>query len=104
MSQKQIGYYPYVLQVIPGENRSLYVYFDDGTVRLYNIKDQIEFESVFAPLKDDAFFREHLTVINGAVAWDVTGDRDEYKCIDLDPIVIYRTAKIVPDPLEKEKV
>lgn len=40
------------------------------------------------------------SVKNDTVAWDVAGNRDETKCIDLDPINIFKTAPIVSDPLE----
>ena len=45
-------------------------------------------------------FRENLTVMDGAVAWDVTGSRDTAKCIDIDPITMYETSQVVHDPLE----
>ena len=54
---------------------------------------------VFAPLSDETFFRERLTVMNGAVAWDITGTRDATKCVDLDPCVMRDASPVVPDPL-----
>ena len=52
--------------------------------------------------KEDDFFRDRLTVMNGAVAWDVTGTRDETKCIDLDPYEMYDHCPVVKDPLSDE--
>ena len=90
----------YVVQVIPGAGHTVYAYFNDGSVRLADIEPFIQKGGVFSPLQDDDFFRDRLTVMNGAVAWDVTGTRDETRCIDLDPCQMFETSPIVVDPLE----
>ena len=41
-----------------------------------------------------------MTVMNGSVAWDLEGNRDATKCIDIDPFVLYE-APVVKDPLEE---
>ena len=92
-------YFPFVIQAVPGENRSVYAYFSDGSVRLYDVADKIIPGTVFEALQDEQFFREQLTVMDGAVAWDVSGNRDAASCIDIDPISMYGTAQIVRDPL-----
>ena len=96
-------YYPFVLQAVPGESRNVYAYFSDGSVRLYDVSDKILPNTVFEELRDEQFFREKLTVIGGAVAWDVNGDRNAENCIDIDPISMYETAQIVQDPLADAK-
>ena len=52
-----------------------------------------------APLADDAVFRQTLTVMDGAVAWDLSGERDPRTCVDLDPIGTFESAELVDDPL-----
>ena len=42
---------------------------------------------------------ERLTVLTQTVAWDLSGDYDCTKCLDLDPVQLYETAPIVKDPL-----
>ena len=54
---------------------------------------------IFEALKDDKFFTERLTVLNGTAAWDLSGNYDPADCIDLDPFVLYE-AERVQDPLE----
>ena len=93
--------FPSVLQAVPGKDFTVYAYFNDGTVRKADIKPIIQEGGVFSVLADETFFRERLTVMNETVAWDVTGDYDNTKCIDLDPVVLYETSPVVPDPLEK---
>ncbi len=90
---------PSVLQVYPTDDYSIYLYFNDGTVRHFDVKPYIKEGTVFAPLKDIRIFKEKITIINETVAWDLVGNRDEYQCIDLDPIELYQSP-IVDDPLE----
>ena len=94
-----MSYYPDVVQALAGPGRTVYAYFTDGSVRLFDVKPLIDRGGVFAALGDDEFFRSRLTVMNGTVAWDVSGDRDASKCIDLDPFSVYEDSEIVDDPL-----
>lgn len=95
-------YSPYVVQAVAGDDYTIYAYFSDGSVRLADIKPLIEQGGVFSQLADKVFFADRLTVMNGAVAWDVTGSRDETACIDLDPWNMYETSERVSDPLAEE--
>ncbi|MDR2661537.1 MAG: DUF2442 domain-containing protein [Treponema sp.] len=67
-------------------------------MRLYDAKPLLKSGTVFAPLLDIKTFKKKLSVINDTVAWDMTGDRDPRKCIDIDPFTIF-AQKIVADPL-----
>ena len=91
-------FWPRVLQVFSTEDYEIYVYFNDGSVRLFDAKYLIKPGTVFEQLKDRDVFVSKLTVINGTVAWDISGDRDPRKCIDLDPLVIFEQPAIT-DPL-----
>ena len=95
-------YEPRIVQAVAGENHTVYAYFSDGTVHLADIEPLIQQEGVFSLLKEDDFFHNRLTVMNGAVAWDVTGTRDETRCIDLDPYEMYDHSPVVSDPLSDE--
>ena len=93
--------FPAIVQAVPGADFTVYAYCNDGAVRLVDVKPLIALGGVFTPLADSGFFRSRLTVLNDAVAWDMTGDRDPAECIDLDPCQIFETAEIVEDPLQK---
>ena len=93
-------YFPSVIQALPGEGYRVFAYFSDGSVRLADISTLIQQGGVFSSLADEEFFRSRLTVMNDTVAWDVSGTRDETKCIDLDPIELYENSLIVSDPLD----
>jgi len=94
------NFWPKVLQVVPTDDYCVYVYFNDGSVRLFDTKPLIESGTVFEPLRDIVFFKNKLAVINGTVAWDVGGNRDPRKCVDLDPFVIFEQPAVA-DPLER---
>lgn len=93
---------PSIVQVVSGEDFTVYAYCNDGAVRLVDIKPLVSKGGVFAPLADSKFFQEKLTVLNDTVAWDIAGNRDETACVDLDPCWIFEVAPIVDDPLAVE--
>jgi len=92
-------FYPKVLQVIPTDDFGVYAYFNDGSVRFFDAKPLIRPGTVFEPLQDIEYFKSKLAVINDTVAWDIGGNRDPRKCVDLDPFVIFEQPAVV-DPLE----
>lgn len=91
-----------IIQVIPTENYTVYVYFDDGTVRLYNANKLIEKGGIFNKLKDKTFFIKRCTILNNTLAWDITGNYDESNCIDICPDTL-RDCPIVENIEEIEK-
>ena len=77
-----------IVQVIPNEDYTVYVYFEDGKIVCYDAKTLLK-KKVFEPLKDIKFFMNACTILNGTLAWDVTGTRDCSKCLDIDPEMLY---------------
>ena len=96
-----MDYMPKVLQAVAGEDDTVYLYFSDGSVLLYDANPLLKLGGVFEPLKDPDFFRSRLTVLNDTAAWDVAGNMDPCSCVDLDPIELYETCPVVADPLEE---
>ena len=43
--------FPQIVQVVPTEDYTVYVYFEDGKIVCYDVKPQLEKE-VFEPLKN----------------------------------------------------
>ncbi|MBI3179518.1 MAG: DUF2442 domain-containing protein [Deltaproteobacteria bacterium] len=91
------NYFPEVLQVVPGKDYELFVYFDDGSIHRVDARPLLEGD-VFAPIRDPETFQRALTVMNGTVAWDPSGQRDASQCVDLDPIALYRDTPEVDEP------
>ena len=69
---------PKVIQAVAGPDYTVYLYFHDGTVRLFDASPLLEKGGVFLALRDEEFFRTRLTVLNDAVAWDIDGTREFY--------------------------
>jgi hypothetical protein len=91
-------YFPTVVQAIPGAEKTVYAYFTDGQIKHYDMKPLIAKGGVFAQLQDDQFFTERLTVLNGTIAWDLSGHYDPRNCIDIDPFEVYEASSVC-DPL-----
>lgn len=77
-----------VVQVIPHEDYTVYVYFEDGKIVCYDATPLLN-KKVFSPLKDKNFFLNTCTILNDTLAWDVSGNRDVSKCLDIDPDMLY---------------
>ena len=92
------NFWPLVMQVVPTDDFGVYAYFNDGSVRYFDVKPLIKPGTVFEPLGDINYFKSKLAVINNTVAWDIGGNRDPQKCVDLDPFVIFELP-VVADPL-----
>lgn len=91
--------FPEIIQAVPGDGYQVYAYFTDGSIRLYDMAPLVTRGGVFAPLQDMDYFRNKLTVLNNTIAWDVAGDMDATRCIDIDPFDVYE-APVVADPLK----
>jgi hypothetical protein len=80
---------PKIFQVVPLDDFTVNVYFDDGRIKLYDAKPLIKKGGLFAQLGDLRFFKERCTVLNHTLAWDIKGDFDSTECIDVCPDVLY---------------
>lgn len=84
---------PEIVQVVPNENYTVTVYFEDGKIVLYDVTPFLGKE-IFEPLNDKDIFMNTCTILNDTLAWDITGDRDTSKCIDIDPDTLYELQAI----------
>lgn len=94
-------YFPSVVQAVPGDDKTVYAYFSDGSIRFYDMKPLIAQGHIFKHPEDDTFFRDRLTVLNETVTWDLSGNFDPTNCIDIDPFTVYEDSEVVSDPLEE---
>lgn len=80
--------FPKIVQVVPTTEYTVYVYFEDGKIVCYDVTPLLKKE-VFAILREPEFFMDACTIMNDTLAWDVSGNRDVSKCIDIDPDTLY---------------
>ena len=83
-----MDYVPDIVQVIPHSDYTVSVYFVDGKIVLYDVKPKLE-RGVFKALQDRDIFINRCKIMNNTLAWDLTGDNDPSKCIDIDPETLY---------------
>ena len=76
-----------VIQVLPQKNFTVYVYFSDGQIRLYDMKPYLN-KGVFKRISNIDIFMDKCTVMNNTLAWDISWNFYPYKCIDIDPETI----------------
>lgn len=89
-------YMPEVIQVRPTNDFKVYVYFDDGSIKLYDAKELIN-KGIFTKVNDINVFKETCTVLNGTLAWDLDGNYNENTCLDIDPFEIYENSPDVDE-------
>jgi hypothetical protein len=90
-----------VIQVKPTKDFKVYVYFDDGKIKLFDMNPHLG-KGVFQQISDVDDFMEKCTVINHTLAWDIGGNFDPHKCLDIDPETIYSAGVEVADPLGED--
>jgi len=88
---------PHIIQVKPTKDYIVYVFFDNGIIKEYSLKSDIEAGGVFEKIKDVNIFIDRCTIMNGTLAWDISGDRDTTKCIDICPDTIYKDGVTIKD-------
>ncbi len=93
-----MDYFPDVIQVIPTNEYNVYVYFDDGSIKLFDASELIN-KGIFKQLKDKNIFVDKCTVLNGTLAWDLEGNYDESECLDIDPFELYSCPE-VEEPIQ----
>lgn len=78
-----------VKKVLPLDNYNVLIEFADGAIKKYDASTLLKLKSCKV-LKDIEFFKSRCCIINGTLAWALTEIPDEYNCIDLDPIKLYK--------------
>ena len=66
---------------------------DDGKIVDYDTTQDLK-SSIFEPLRNIENFKNTCTVMNGTLAWDISGKMDESDCIDIDPFTLYELKAI----------
>ena len=94
-----MDYFPEVIQVIPMADYKVYIYFDDGTIKLYDASKLIT-KGIFKQLQIDNLFIETCTVLNHTLAWTVDKSYNTETCLDIDPFNLYNNCPIVSEPIE----
>ena len=80
---------PKLFQTLPADDYKVYLYYDNGEIKLYDCAWILKEIGVFTQIHDIAVFKELCTIMNGTLAFDISRARDPYRCIDICPDTIY---------------
>lgn len=83
---------PNIIKVQPNINFTVNVYFEDGKVAVYDVKDKLD-KGVFKELRDINVFMNTCKILNNTLAWDLNNDNNIKNCIDICPDTLYEMAK-----------
>ena len=79
---------PDIVKVVPREDYSVLICFKDGKVTCYDVSLLLN-HGIFKLLNDKDIFMNRCMILNDTLAWDIDGNRDVSKCIDIDPETLY---------------
>lgn len=84
-------YMPNICMVKSAGGRKVDCYFSSGHIRRFDMAPLLgrNCGPVFQPLRDRKKFLSTMTVMNGTLAFDIGGNRDERKCVDIDCDTIF---------------
>lgn len=80
---------PNLYQVVPTDDYKVYLYYDNGEIKLYDCSWILDKSGIFKKIHDINDFKRLCTVINGTLGFDINENRDPYNCIDICPDTIY---------------
>jgi len=80
---------PKIYLVVPTRDYRVFVYYDNGEIKLYDCAWILNKSGIFEQIKGVNVFMELCTIMNGTLAWDITRKRDPYNCIDICPDSVY---------------
>ena len=84
---------PRLYQVVPRKDYTVVLFYDNGEIKLYDCRWIKEETGVFEKIRGLHSFLELCTVMNGTLAWDISGKRDPYNCIDICPDTVYQESR-----------
>ena len=82
-------YIPEIYMIRLAGGKLIDCYFTNGAVRRYDVARAIALGGVFAPLQDQEVLERSAIVMDGVLAFDLTGRRDPYDVVDICADVIY---------------
>ena len=80
---------PTLYLVIPTDDYKVYLYYDNGEIKLYDCSFILEEKGIFELIKNINDFKRLCTIMNYTLAFDISEIRDPSYCIDICPDTVY---------------
>jgi len=80
---------PKLYQVYPTDDYKIYLYYDNGEIKVYDCKWILGEKGVFEKIHNIKNFMRLCTIMNNTLAFDISEKFDTYNCIDICPDTIY---------------
>ena len=90
---------PKLFQVFPVDGYRVYLYYDNGEIKIYDCGWILNEDGVFRHIQDISKFKELCTIMNGTLAFDISFSRDPCNCIDICPDTVYQDSVKCADVL-----
>ena len=89
-----------ICMVKPAVGRKVDCYFTTGHVKRFDMAYLLKPDCgpAFRPLRDRKTFLSTMMVMNGTLAFDIAGGRNDRKCVDIDPETIFEAGATVKSP------
>ncbi len=80
---------PVLYQVLPTNDYKVYLYYDNGEIKLYDCSFILENERLYKKIQQIEDFKRLCTIMNRTLAFDISEKLDLCNCIDFCPDTIY---------------
>lgn len=80
---------PTLYQVLPTDDFKVYLYYDNGEIKLYDCFFIFTQSGIFEKIKDKTAFKKLCTIMNRTLAFDLSEQRDPSNCLDICPDTLY---------------
>ncbi len=90
---------PNLYQVLPTDDFKVYLYYDNGEIKLYDCAFVLNGGKIFDKIKDINEFKRLCTIMNRTLAFDISEERDPCNCIDVCPDTIYAESAAVQNDI-----
>ncbi len=81
---------PNLYQVLPTDDFKVYLYYDNGEIKLYDCSFIFKEEKLYNPITKITDFKRLCTIMNNTLAFDISEEFDPCNCIDICPDTIYK--------------
>lgn len=80
---------PALYQVLPTDDYKVYLYYDNGEIKLYDCNFILENKRLYGKIQQIEDFKRLCTIMNRTLAFDISEKFDPCNCIDFCPDTIY---------------